>query len=79
MLPVKWWLSDLLFELALVFAVVGVLALSVGPVPTFIAWGLAAVGFGIAPTPRRAVTLIGIVLVLFHYVGVIILLAALAN
>ena len=76
----KWWLSDFFFGLALVFAVVGwALALSVGPVPTFMAWAFAAIGLGIAPTGRRALTLIGIVQLPFYYVGIVILLGALAH
>lgn len=71
----KWWFSDFFFGLALLFAVVGwAAALSIGPGPTLIAWGLAAVGFVIAPTRRRAFTLLGIVLFIFSYVGPLILL-----
>jgi hypothetical protein len=75
----KWWLSDFLFELALVFAVIGWVAASIGPLPMLISWALAAVALGVAPTRRRVVTLTGIVLFGFYYLGIMILVAALAN
>lgn len=73
----RLFVADLILTLALIFAFLGWIGASFGPLPTYIAWGLAVGGFVLWPSKRRAVFVAGVVtFIVWAGMAILVALAA---